>query len=217
MRNAERVVLYPIIGLCLLLALRPAGLGSMETAARATTAAPQSTPPTPAATPLPASVGVVDLYTISDELIKTEEFDTPRKAEQKRHTETLGPMETELQELDKFLRTADPKDEANQEKYRTFQTKRQTFTEAQQRAQADYSAFISKQFSDAYAKARTAAVTLAKSRGFAYMIVSRNQDQPIDTADPQRVLEELQLRPVALAPEEANLTEAVLVELKLKK
>jgi Skp family chaperone for outer membrane proteins len=204
MRTAERLVLYPAVAVALILAVRQ----PLERPAGATTAALAADQPA-------ARLAIVDLYTVADELVKSATFDTPRKAEQDRHTKTLEPMDKELRELQKFLETADPKVEENQTKFQDFQQKRQAFNDAQQRAQADYSSFISKQFADAYVQARDAAAALAKSQGFTHLISSRAQSELIDTGDPQRVLEELQLRPVALAPEGADLTKALMTELKL--
>lgn len=163
----------------------------------------------------PARVAVCDVYGVIEKLLETDRFKPDREAEEKSAQDALQPLHDELTQLQQQLQNANPEDEATQETYRQFQAKRREYEQKAAEIQARVRKFMSKQFIDAYAMAKTSADAVAEDMGYDYVIASRGIDEEIKSDDPERIVQAVLARPVVKMPEGADITPDVKADLKL--
>jgi Skp family chaperone for outer membrane proteins len=114
------------------------------------------------------------------------------------------------------LQGKNPQEEAAQAEFREFQGRVQAYQRLRQQRQAEFTAFVAKQYVEAYELARASSAAVAESLGFQYVLAARGKDKPITTDNPERLIEALLGRPVLLAPENADITADVRKDLKLE-
>mgnify|MGYP000107535689 CR=1 FL=1 len=208
MKTRERLFVYGALLACIILALRP----QFATTAAAST---RSASAMVGAEPVSARIATCDVYELVEKFVTGERFDAPRKAEEERIRLRMKPLEDELVALENELKDADPKDEAAQEKARTFQRKRSEFALLRGKAQQDYTDFVAKQYVNAFEEVKSSAAAVAERLGYTHVIASRTAEKEIKTTDPERLVEAFLGRPITVAPEGSDITEEVKADLKL--
>jgi len=207
MKTRERLFVYGALLACIILALRPQFAATAAASTRGEEAR--------AAEPVSARIATCDVYELVEKFVTGDRFDAPRKAEEERIRLRMKPLEDELIALENELKEADPKDEAAQEKARTFQKKRSEFALLRGQAQQEYTDFVAKQYVDAFEEVKSSAAAVAERLGYTHVIASRTAEKEIKTTDPERLVEAFLGRPVTVAPEGSDITEEVKADLKL--
>lgn len=206
MKTKERLFVYAALLACVVLALRQQFASS---------AAASLSPGSAATEPVVAKIATCDVYEIVEKLVAGDRFEAPRKAEEERIRVKLKPLEDELSAMEGELKDADPKDEAAQEKARTFQRKRNEYGLLRGKAQQEYTDFVAGQYVEAFEEAKTSAAAIAERLGYTHVIATRTAEKKIKTTDPERLIEAFLGRPVTVAPEGSDITEEVKEDLKL--
>jgi hypothetical protein len=205
MTTRERLFVYGALLACIILALRPQFASSAAASTRGTLNAE----------PVAARIATCDIYEIVEKLVTGDRFEGPRKAEEERIRLRMKPLEDELIALENELKEADPKDEAAQEKARTFQRKRTEFALLRGKSQQDFTDFVAKQYVEAFEEARSSAAAISERLGYTHVIASRTSEKEIKATDPERLIEAFLGRPITVAPEGSDITEDVKEDLKL--
>lgn len=214
MRRSERTVAYTIVGLGLLLGA--GGVLGLRGAAAQGTRQPE-----------PARLATCDVYDLVNRLVEGDDYAPARDAEQKRAADETKPLEealtamnADLQKMQSDLQAADPKDPGAQAKFAEFQTKRQDFDgrlrayqERKGQLGQTFSGLVSGQFTAAYKRVIAEATRVARERGYTYVVAQKRGE--IDAKDPSQLIEGFLSRPVIVAPDDADITEAVRQAMKL--
>lgn len=204
MKNTERMVVYALLGLCIVLTLSVRSSGG-----RAAVASVWLEPDAA------VKIAVCDVYGVTERLVESERFKPDRESEEKRLREALEPMQRELTELQREIDGMDPSQESTQAKAREFRAKREAYVVAEQQATMAFRSFVARQFLEAFEVARQSTVAVAERAGFTHVIASRDPSRKIETLNPERIVEAFLGRPVILSPKGTEITEDVLADLRL--
>ncbi len=202
MNTRERLFVYSALAACVILALRPQFASTADASPR-----PDE--------PVSARIATCDVYEIVEKMVVGDRYEAPRKAEEERIRLKLKPLEEELAAMEAELKEADPKDEAAQDKARTFQRKRSEFALLRGKSQQEYTDFVAKQYVDAFEEVRTSAAAISERLGYTHVIASRTAEKKIKATDPERLIEAFLGRPMTVAPEGSDITDEVKADLKL--
>lgn len=211
MRRAERVVVYGGLALALSVGVLDR-FPSLH--ANATPSAAAARPD--AAEPAAGKLAVCDIYQIADRLIDSDRYRPRLKEEQDRLKAELKPLEDELRQIEERGNAMDPQAEETRALAMEFQRKRQEYQQKLRESERMYQAFLATAYVEAYDTAKAAAQNVAEDLGYAYVIASRKADQKIETTDLSQVVQAVLARPVIKAPEDADITEDVVKDLKLE-
>ena len=205
MRRNERVIAYSALSVSLIaLAGHAAGFRVVSPAGATSSIA---------ATPDPARIATCDVYQLVERMVESEQYMPARNSEQERVKSQLVPYETQLEAMQKELQALDPKDAGAQEKFKTFQGKREEYMAKRQAAADGYTDLVTGQFSDAYTKICAEARKVGTSLGYTYVMAHKKGE--IRAHDPRQLVEEFLSRPVAVSPEGVDITEQVRASMKL--
>lgn len=208
MRTSERLIVYGLLALALVGASR--GLPGLAPTAIATQPAPTPSIPT-------TRLATCDVYALVEKLVDSDTYAPARKSEEARITALLEPAQTELQRLQAELQAINPQDPAaqaaGQQKFQAFEAKRQEFNTQREAMAADYTKLVSSQFIDAYTKIAAQAKLVAAQRGYTH-VISQKSGAMLAT-DPRRLVEDFLARPITVAPDGSDLTDAVRVAMNL--
>ncbi len=204
MRSTERLIAYTALT-CSVVALAGHAAGFRVVAPAGASA--------PLAAPDSARIATCDVYQLVERMIESEQYRPAQAAEQERVKAQLVPFETRLEAMQQELQASDPKDPAAQEKFKTFQAKREEYMARRQAAADGYSDLITGQFSDAYTKICAEARKVAASLGYTYVMAHKKGE--IRAHDPRQLVEEFLSRPVSVAPDGVDITEQVRNAMKL--
>lgn len=205
MRHNERLIAYSALSVALIaLAGHTAGFRIVSPAGAGSSvlAAPDS-----------AKIATCDVYQLVERMVESEQYMPARNVEQERVKAQLVPYENQLETMQKELQASDPKDPGAQEKFKTFQAKREEYMAKRQAAADGYTDLVTGQFSDAYAKITAEARKVAASLGYTYVLAHKRGE--IRAHDPRQLVEEFLSRPVSVSPEGVDITEQVRNAMKL--
>jgi Skp family chaperone for outer membrane proteins len=160
-----------------------------------------------------AKIATCDVYQLVERLVESEQYMPARSGEQERIKAQLAPYESQLETMQKELQASDPKDPAAQEKFKTFQAKREEYMGKRQAAADGYTDLVTGQFGDAYQKICAEAKKVATSLGYTYVVAHKKGE--IRAHDPRQLVEEFLSRPMSIAPEGVDITEQVRSAMKL--
>jgi Skp family chaperone for outer membrane proteins len=210
MRRAERVVVYG--GLALALSV---GVLDRLPAPHAS-ASPSPAAASPARRAENGKIAVCDIYYIADRLIDSDRYQPRLKEEQERLRAELKPLEDELNRMRERGATMDPQAEETRALAVEFQRKNQEYQQKLRESERAYQAFLGSLYVEAYDSAKASAQNVAEDLGYTYVIASRGADRKIETNDLPQVVQAVLARPVIKAPEDADITEDVIKDLKLE-
>jgi Skp family chaperone for outer membrane proteins len=167
------------------------------------------------AEPEASRIAVCDVYGAAEKVLDTERFKPARVAEQERITAEIKPIADALKEMQGEIeaRGIDPKSPEGQEKAKAYQHKAEEFGIASQKGQQQFRQFVSRQFLEALQLVKASCEKVAEEKGFTYVIASRDVSKPIETLDPERLIEAFLGRPVVVRPSDADITADVLDDL----
>lgn len=205
MKRVERFVIYSALVVCLAVASRPFLAGDGGSAALALHGGSRAAE---------FRLATCDVYKITDRLIESERYAEPRDERQRQIEGELEKMATDLQRMQERLQQMSPEDEGAQELFQQYQQLQQILRQTEQEMMRLFQAFVARQYTEAYKQVRAAAEGIAEERGYTHVLASRREES-IATDNPQRVVEALLGRPVVMSPEEDDLTEDVLDDLRL--
>lgn len=218
MHDTKRIALFALFVAAGIVGVsRLAGVGSVTRASHAGSAAMF------AETPEPTRLAVCDVYGVAEKLLQTDRFIPAREAEEKAITESIKPVADALEAIKRDVESrggigeggVDPKTEEGQRIGREFQKKTEEFARLSRDGQVRFQKFVSGQFIEALGLVRDSCARVAAEKGFTHVIASRDIDKPIETVDPERLIEAMLGRPVVVRPEGADITPDVMADLRV--
>lgn len=198
MKTIDRVVLFALVALALILAARPS-------------------PALPEDSDAPPRIAVCSAIRIIDELMETERFKPSRlELESAAKEELLRPIFDLMEEIEaeaKGLGQDDPKLRELGERHRGLQRQAQQATqEVAQRVERK----VAEQLIECYGLVRASAVAVAESKGFNYVLASTDAEAPMKNEPVMKLVRDFLARPVIMSPKEVDITEDVRSDLKLE-
>lgn len=227
MQRTERIMIYAVLAMCLVLGFRaaqtpPASAGQPPTPTTPpanspvtpAAAAPQS--PDPAAAPSPAIIATCDVYDLIEKMVISDRYEPARRGEEARIRDRLNLIEDELLAMEEALKNADPADPAAQAKAAVYQKRRNDYSLLRGQAQQDFTDFVASQYIHAYDEVRKAVAKVAAELGYTHVISSRSDERTITATDPERLVEAFLGRPMVFAPKGTDISNLVGDELGIK-
>lgn len=208
MRRAERVLVYGGLALALSVGV-PDRLPTPRASASPAPAQPEAPP---AATKL----AVCDIYAIADRLVESDRFQPRLREEQDRIKAELKPLEDELRAMQERGSALDPQADETRALAMEFQRKSQEYQQKVRESERVYQAFLATAYVEAYDAAKVSAQNVAEDLGYTFVIASRKSGEKIETTDLSQVVQAVLARPVIKAPDDADITEDVVKDLKLE-
>ncbi|MBC7835462.1 MAG: hypothetical protein H7Y88_10240 [Phycisphaerales bacterium] len=166
--------------------------------------------------PPAARLATCDIYQIADKLMSSERFKPEIEAEMKKLQAEIEPLIAEVKAVEEKGRGMDPKDPALEAVAQDYQKKIQDLQRKRQELDIRNEQFVAGKYVEAYEQARSAADGVADDLGYTHVIASRKRDAKIEAASVQSVKEAVLARPCIKSPEDADITEDVVKDLKLE-
>lgn len=202
MRRGERLAVYGVCTLALILSLRPGGWGGAAIAGSATLRIADE-----------GRIATCDALAVTEALFSTDAYAPVRQSEETRLKSQLTPLEAALDALQKELQAADQTKPETQAKAQEFDTKRSEYFKLRQDLSDKYDAFVSLQFGEAYQRVQAAAKAVATDTGYTYVISQKSG--AVAGPAPQTLIADLLGRPMLVKPEGSDITIKVREQLKL--
>lgn len=207
MRSRERLVLYPLIAIALVAALR-AGNGFERPATAGVDA--------PADAPTDTRIAVVAAMKIGDELMDSGRFKPARvELEEKLNGELIRPTMEKLQELERKIKELDEKSPEFPQLREEYIRGRNELTAKQRETAQRAEALVSEQLKECFQLIRDSAAAIAEKKGFTFVLSSLRPDDKMQGGPVQATIRDLLSRPVVVFPKGVDITEEVREDLKL--
>lgn len=171
----------------------------------------------PGAAIAPSKVATVDILSIVERLVISDEFKGPRD---KFYADTDAPVEAILADLRameakaKDLKPDAPELPAMREQY---QKRSEEYQQAGRPAASAKERFSATQVSQAYSRAVTAARAMATSLGYSHVVASRVGELTLRSDNVPGAVQEILARPAVMSPPSDDLTDQLLKQLNLDK
>jgi Skp family chaperone for outer membrane proteins len=151
-------------------------------------------------------VGTVDLLSLLEDLLQTDEYRPARDQFRQDWEERIGVVQQTLAQIEGELRLATPADPGTRALQQRYQQTAFEFQNMQREAQMNFDAFSAEQAAAAYEKLHAAAQELAGELGYSHLIATRRGPAILDRNNLATVTQEILARPVIASPESDEIT-----------
>jgi len=205
MRLTERFFIYGSIGLAIVIAAGGRLAQSDAFAQDSADAAKTAEHP----------IAVCDLVSIVEKLMESDRYRPAREEAQLAAEEKMRPFREAGLAAEQKARNTPQDDPTFPDLVREMQRTQAEYQKAFQEMGVELEQLTVKQLAEAYEIARASAEDVAGDLGFNYLLSSRDATEAIESPDVAGAVRSMLARPVIMAPEETDITEDVMADLKL--
>lgn len=160
-------------------------------------------------------IATVDVLEISEKLFMSDRYKPARETMLKEKQGQIETLQAALQDLAQKIQAAGENSPESEPMRQQLQAQSQSFGQIRDMANNDLNALSTQQFSEAYRLVIDTAGAVARLQGYDFVLATRAGPPEFRSKELQGALQEVLARPVIVAPSGADITPAVLKELKL--
>ena len=161
-------------------------------------------------------IATCDIYKVTDALLNSDRFQPDIESRQAEIGDQLRPMEEALRGMQEALQGMDQEDPELPARATEFRRAQQEYQQRRAQLEADFEAFVSSKYVEAYGLVRESAEAVAEKLGYSYVIASRVREEAIEAQGVQQVIQAVLARPMVASPEGTDITEDVAFDLKIE-
>jgi Skp family chaperone for outer membrane proteins len=160
-------------------------------------------------------IGVVDVYSLVDILIMSEEASQQRSDFESRSNATITEYEQRLIGIRAQMSTMTQDDPNSGQLYAQYQQVTQQIQQATNQINEGYQVLLANQIADAYKTIHAAVNEIAGDQGYTFVLATRRGADLVQTSSLTGVTQEILARPLVTPPEAVDMTESVRIHLGL--
>ncbi len=160
-------------------------------------------------------IGVVDVYSLVDILIMSEEASQQRTDFETQSNATMTEYEQRLIGIQTQMSTISQDDPNSGQLYAQYQQVTQQIQQATNQINESYQVLLANQIADAYKTIHAAVNEISDDQGYTFVLATRRGADLVQTSSLTGVTQEILARPLVTPPEAVDMTEAVRIHLGL--
>lgn len=151
-------------------------------------------------------IATVDLLTLLEDMLQTEDFKPARDAFRTEWETRIGQLQTQLQQIETELQMGGQNNPNIMQLQQRYQQLGYQYQQVNREAAMAFDQFNAEQAAEAYATLNENASALAQGLGYTHLIVTRESADVTKNGNLATVTQEILARTVVLAPESDDLT-----------
>ena len=202
MRNAERLFLYPVAIVALIL-----GLASMHADPSARAHLDDAE--------VEIKIATCDIFEVVERLMESDRYAPAREEAMAAAEDRMRPYQQRLEEAQRRAQSTPQEDPLFRDIFREFQRAQQEYQQRGQELMREQEMLTTRQILECYRLVRSSAEAVAEQIGYTMVLQTRQKKDDNEAQDMQSAVRAMLARPVAVAPEAIDITADVLFELRL--